>query len=142
MLYLGEYLPGFKDNWVAQPREEHKNAYIRALLEVALIHQKQADWAAASRYFEQALQADPYLGENYHQRLMWCLAAAGERYRAIEHYRRLARFLKEELGDTPMPETQELAERIKHNLPLPPCWQASPLACESPPPRAAPSLPH
>ncbi|AGK04904.1 response regulator receiver and SARP domain-containing protein [Meiothermus ruber DSM 1279] len=117
-LYQGDYLPGFANNWVSQAREEHKAAYVQALLEVALIYQDHSDWGKAARYIQQALKKDPYLGENYHQRLMWCLAAAGDRYGAIEHYRRFVKFLREELGDTPMPETQALAERIKRRQPL------------------------
>jgi two-component SAPR family response regulator len=121
-LYRGDYLPGFSTNWVSQAREEHKTAYVQALLEVALIYYDRTDWGNAATYLQRALKADPYLGENHHQRLMWCLAAAGDRYGAIEHYRRFVKFLHEELGDTPMPETQALAERIKLNqllLPYP-----------------------
>ncbi|GIW26012.1 MAG: hypothetical protein KatS3mg069_2279 [Meiothermus sp.] len=117
-LYQGDYLPGFSTNWVMQAREEHKTAYVQALLEVALIHYDRSDWKNTAAYLQQALHKDPYLGEHYHQRLMWCLAAAGDRYGAIEHYRRFVKFLREELGDTPMPETQALAEHIKQNQPL------------------------
>ncbi len=117
-LYQGDYLPGFANNWVSEAREEHRTAYIQALLEVALIYYDRSDWRQAALYLQQALKKDPYLGENYHQRLMWCLAAAGDSYGAIEHYRRFTKFLREELGDTPMPETQALAECIKQNQPL------------------------
>lgn len=117
-LYRGDYLPGFLTNWVSQAREEHKAAYVHALLEVALIHYDREDWRATAEYLERALKTDPYIGENYHQRLMWCLAATGNRYEAIEHYRRFVKFLHDELGDTPMPETQELAEHIKRNDPI------------------------
>lgn len=117
-LYRGDYLPGFSNNWISEVREEHKTAYVQALLEVALIYYNRSDWSQAALYLQRALKKDPYLGENYHQRLMWCLAAAGDRYGAIEHYRRFTKFLREELNDTPMPETQALAEHIKHNRPL------------------------
>jgi two-component SAPR family response regulator len=117
-LYRGDYLPGFSTNWVSQAREEHKTAYVQALLEVALIYFDQENWRGTSDYLERALKADPYIGEHHHQRLMWCRAAMGDRYGAIEHYRRFVKFLHEELGDTPMPETQALAERIKLNQPL------------------------
>lgn len=117
-LYQGDYLPGFANNWVSEAREEHRAAYVQALLDVALIYQDHSDWGKAAWYIQQALKKDPYLGENYHQRLMWCLAAAGDRYGAIEHYRRFVKFLREELGDTPMPETQALAEHIKRSQPL------------------------
>ncbi len=117
-LHRGDYLPGFSTNWVSQAREEHKTAYVQALLEVALIYFDQENWQATSDYLERALKADPYIGEHHHQRLMWCRAAMGDRYGAIEHFRRFVKFLHEELGDTPMPETQALAERIKLNQPL------------------------
>lgn len=117
-LYQGDYLPGFATNWVSQAREEHKTAYVQALLEVALAYYDQEDWRATSDYLERALKTDPYIGENYHQRLMWCRAAMGDRYGAIEHYRRFVKFLHEELGDTPMPETHELAEYIKQGDPI------------------------
>jgi DNA-binding SARP family transcriptional activator len=131
-LYRGDYLPGVSSNWVSQAREEHKTAYVQALLEVALIHYDREDWRATSDFLERALQADPYIGENYHQRLMWCLAAMGDRYGAIEHYRRFVKFLHEELGDTPMPETLELAEHIKRNNPITPYLDVRGLGEKSP----------
>lgn len=131
-LYRGDYLPGFATNWVSQAREEHKTAYVQALLEIALTHYDQEDWRATSDYLERALKADPYIGENYHQRLMWCRAAMGDRYGAIEHYRRFVKFLHEELGDTPMPETHELAEHIKQGDPITPYHEARRLSGKSP----------
>ncbi|MCX7783158.1 MAG: bacterial transcriptional activator domain-containing protein [Meiothermus sp.] len=131
-LYRGDYLPGFSTNWVSQAREEHKTAYVQALLEVALIHYDWEDWRATADYLERALKADPYIGENYHQRLMWGLAATGDRYGAIEHYRRFVKFLHEELGDTPMPETQELAEHIKQGDPITPYHEVRGLGEKSP----------
>ncbi len=132
-LYQGDYLPGFATNWVSQAREEHKTAYVQALLEVALIHYDQEDWRATAEYLERALKADPYIGENYHQRLLWCLAATGDRYGAIEHYRRFVKFLHDELGDTPMPETQALAEQIKQGTPIPPYHEIRALGQKNPP---------
>lgn len=131
-LYRGDYLPGFSTDWVSQAREEHKAAYVQALLEVALIHYDREDWRATAEYLERALKADPYIGENYHQRLMWCLAAAGDRYGAIEHYRRFVKFLHEELGDTPMPETKALAEHIKQGDPIAPYHEVHSLGSKSP----------
>ncbi|MBO1436185.1 BTAD domain-containing putative transcriptional regulator [Meiothermus sp. CFH 77666] len=131
-LYRGDYLPGYSTNWVSQAREEHKAAYVQALLEVALIHYDREDWRATALYLERALKTDPYIGENYHQRLMWCLAASGDRFGAIEHYRRFVKFLHEELGDTPMPETQALAEHIKQGEPIAPYHEVRGLRSNSP----------
>ena len=61
----------------------------------------------------QALRQDPYLGEDYHQWLMRCLAQSEGVYAAIEHYRRLIHFLQAHLGDRPLEETRDLAERIR-----------------------------
>lgn len=112
-LYKGDYLCTLATNWVAQAREEHKAVYVQALLEVALSYSEQGNWPAAAEHFRRATQADPYVGENYHQQLMRCLAASGDAYGAIEHYRRFIKFLHEELDDTPMPQTRALAEQIK-----------------------------
>lgn len=112
-IYKGDYLSSLATNWVAQVREEHKAVYVQALLEVALTYSEQENWPAAAEHFRRATQADPYVGENYHQQLMRCLAASGDAYGAIEHYRRFIKFLREELDDTPMPQTRALAEQIK-----------------------------
>lgn len=122
--YSGDYLPRLATNWVGQAREEHRAAYVRALLEVALVHLGQRDWHPAADFLRRAVYADPYIGENYHQQLMGCLSLLGDRYAAIEHYRRFVKFLRDELGDTPMPETRELAERIKAGEPVCP-WGVS-----------------
>lgn len=111
--YGGDYLPGIRADWVGRAREEHKTAYVQALLEVALIHCAHQDCAASARSLAQALRTDPYVGENYHQRLMCCLSVVADKFSSIEHYRRFVRFLRDEVDDTPMPETRELAERIK-----------------------------
>ena len=111
--YRGDYLPGVRADWVGQAREEHQTAYVQALLEVALIGCAHQDCAASAQSLAQALRTDPYVGENYHQRLMCCLSVVADKFTSIEYYRRFVRFLKEEVDDTPMPETRELAERIK-----------------------------
>lgn len=44
---------------------------------------------------------------------MACLSMTRDRFAAIEHYRRYRHFLANEVGDTPMHDTELLAERIK-----------------------------
>lgn len=116
--YGGEYLPGERAEWVDQAREEHKAAYVRAAVELSLAHCDQGSCAAAVGALVGALRADPFIGENYHQKLMACLSVVEGRYAAIEHYRRFVRFLRDELEDTPMDETRDLAERIKVGEPI------------------------
>jgi two-component SAPR family response regulator len=111
--YAGDYLTNEHADWAAHAREEHKAAYVRAALEVSLLHCDHGSCAAAVGALVRALRADPYIGENYHQKLMTCLSVVEGKYAAIEHYRRFLHFLRDELQDSPMDETRDLAERIK-----------------------------
>jgi two-component SAPR family response regulator len=111
--YSGDYLPGEQADWVREAREEHRAAYVRAALEVSLLHCDHGSCESAVSALVRALRADPYIGENYHQKLMTCLSVVEGKYAAIEHYRRFIKFLREELEDTPMPDTEDLASRIK-----------------------------
>lgn len=112
-VYQGDYLPGERADWASGAREEHKAAYVRAALELSLLLCDQSSCLASVNALVRAMRADPYIGENYHQKLMTCLSVVEGKYSAIEHYRRFLSFLRDELEDTPMLETRELAERIK-----------------------------
>ena len=112
-VYAGTYLPQVQAEWARQAREEHQAAYVRASTEVSLLHCEMNNCAAAVASLASALRADPYIGENHHQKLMTCLSVVENQYAAVEHYRRFVRFLKDDLSDTPMPETRALAERLK-----------------------------
>jgi two-component SAPR family response regulator len=112
-VYAGDYLEGEHAEWAIEAREEHKAAYVRAALEVSLLHCDHGSCEAAVGALVRALRADPYIGENYHQKLMTCLSVVEGKYAAIEHYRRFLHFLRDELEDAPMDETRDLAERIK-----------------------------
>lgn len=111
--YGGDFLPHVTADWAVRAREEHRAAYTRALIERSLLHCEALHCDLAVRDMVAALRADPYLGENHHQKLMTCLTVVEDKYAATEHYRRFVRFLQDDLGDTPMPETRDLAERVK-----------------------------
>jgi two-component SAPR family response regulator len=112
-VYQGDFLPNVHADWAAQAREELKNVYVRASLELSLLHCDQGACEGAVGALVRALRADPFIGENYHQKLMTCLSVVEGKYAAIEHYRRFLHFLRDQLDDTAMPETTVLAERIK-----------------------------
>ncbi|WP_052351797.1 AfsR/SARP family transcriptional regulator [Deinococcus pimensis] len=111
--YAGDFLPHVNADWVRSAREEHRAAYTRALIERSLLHCESMHCDLAVRDLVAALRADPYLGEDHHQKLMTCLTVVEDKYAATEHYRRFVKFLREDVGDTPMPETALLAERVK-----------------------------
>lgn len=112
-LYSGDYLPDCAEDWADAAREEHRAAYVRASVELSMLHCDAMACEAAIQSLARALKADPYLGENYHQDLITCLSAVESKYAAVEHYRRFLKFLRDDLHDTPMPETVELAEHLK-----------------------------
>ncbi len=111
--YGGEYLPDHRADWASAARAEHKASYVRATLELSMLHCEAAECDLAIRHLAQALRADPLIGENYHQDLMACLASVESKYAAVEHYRRFIKYLRDDLSDTPMPETAMLAGRLK-----------------------------
>lgn len=113
-LYKGDFLPSMTVAWANELREELRGVYVRANLEISLLHCGTGACAGAVGALVRALRIDPYIGENYHQKLMTCLSVVEDKYAAIEHYRRFIHFLCAELEDSPMPETLVLAERIKN----------------------------
>lgn len=125
-LYKGDFLPGVHADWVSNAREELQSVYVRASLELSLLHCDHGSCEGAVSALVRALRADPFIGENYHQKLMTCLSVVEGKYAAIEHYRRFLHFLRDDLDDTPMPETLELAERIKRGEQI--CRRPHPVA--------------
>lgn len=112
-VYTGDFLPHIHADWARSAREEYKTAYTRARIERSLLHCEHLHCDLAVRDLVVALRTDPFIGENYHQKLMTCLSVVEGKYAATEHYRRFVKFLHDDLGDTPMSETVHLASHIK-----------------------------
>jgi two-component SAPR family response regulator len=113
VLYVGDYLPFETSTWVLKIRNEHNAAFARAKIAVSLLHCNQGLCQSSVGVLVSALDHDPFLGENHHQKLMSCLSVVEGKFAAIEHYRRFLAFLNSDIKDTPMPETVVLAARIK-----------------------------
>jgi two-component SAPR family response regulator len=109
----GEYLPHIRADWVEDARRGHHAELLRTRLALSALCCTQRECAAAVDLLMQAVQNDPLIGEDHHQRLMGCLTHTQGRFQAVEHYRRYRLYLRDEIGDTPMPDTVQLAERIK-----------------------------
>lgn len=112
-LYTGDYLPEFQNGWAERARTEHQAAFVRACIDLSALCCEASACDDAVKALSLALKIDPFVGENHHQKLMTCLSVTQDQYAATEHYRRFIRFLRDDLGDTPMPETTALAERVK-----------------------------
>lgn len=109
----GDYLPHLQGDWVNTARTQHHTAIIEGYLMLAALHCAAHECVLSTQALLHATQQDPLIGEDHHQRLMTCLAMTRDKYAAIEHYRRYRKYLNTEIGDTPMPETEHLAEQIK-----------------------------
>ncbi|GGJ52875.1 AfsR/SARP family transcriptional regulator [Deinococcus roseus] len=114
--YQGLYLCELSSDWVLGIRADLQAKQARALLHLARLLCERLECKSSIAARQQALHADPYLGEHHHQDLMRCMSQMYSKFDAIEHYRRFVLLLKMEVQDTPMPETVQLAEDIKNNL--------------------------
>jgi two-component SAPR family response regulator len=114
-LYQGHFLAHYfeQSNWVNQTRTELQAAYTRAEIETSLLYCELSRCQASVSALSRALNADPLIGENHHQKLMTCLSVVENPEAATEHYVRFQKFLRQTLNDAPMPETLDLAERIQ-----------------------------
>lgn len=109
----GEYLPHLRGEWVEAARSHHRAAVVEGHLKLSLLHCATRECPLAAQALVRAAETDPLIGEDHHQRLMVCLSMTRGKYAAIEHYRRYRHYLAEEVGDTPMQDTVDLAERLK-----------------------------
>jgi basic membrane lipoprotein Med (substrate-binding protein (PBP1-ABC) superfamily)/DNA-binding SARP family transcriptional activator len=98
------FLPGDDGPWVEAKRREFADARIRALSGLAEASLRSGDAAEAVRWAEREVEAEPFRESGY-RRLMEAHAAAGNRAKALQVYERCRRFLAEELGAYPSPET-------------------------------------
>lgn len=109
----GDYLPHLQGDWVDAARAVHRAAVVKAHLSLSLLYCAARECPLAAQALARAAQQDPLMSEDHQQRLMACLATTRDRYAATEHYRRYRTFLAQEVGDTPLPDTVALAERLK-----------------------------
>jgi len=125
-LIAGEFLEGFSiagasefEDWLASERSAIRTRCIEVLTRHAdgLLRTGQAQ--EASLVAARALSLDP--GSEQAVRLaMRSLVLAGDRTSALEQYEEFAARLKEQVGTTPDPETQAIAERVRNERSLRP----------------------
>ncbi|MFC4454826.1 AfsR/SARP family transcriptional regulator [Deinococcus sonorensis] len=116
--YHGDFLPELSCSWTDQAREQYRQQYVQVLLDLAALHCDGMECSHATHRLAEALKADPFLDESLHRSLISCLAHSGDTSRAVTHYRTLVRFLRDELGDVPMVQTSEVAERVRTSRPV------------------------
>lgn len=142
-LYEGDFLEGFElpfgseefGQWADGQRAKLRNAALRRLDRAGGAAEEAGDWALALRIGERAAKIDP-VHEEAHRRVLRALIESGERNRALRYYQEFARWLAEEVGAEPDPETAALAGRAGASAPAPapPPAPPAPPPCPPPPP--------
>ena len=112
-LYRGDFLQdeGMGD-WTLEIHDRARRLYADALSALADARAGLGDPAGAVAALERLVRAEE-LREDAHRRLMVALARTGARDRALRHYERLVRLLREELDADPEPETAAVHDRIR-----------------------------
>jgi pentatricopeptide repeat protein len=99
------FLPGEEGQWVEDQRRDLRDILVRALecqRDAALAGK---EFGAAVRYAAEITELEPFRESSY-RALMQAYAAAGDPAEALRVYERCRRFLADELGAYPSPESE------------------------------------
>ncbi|MBM3273778.1 MAG: hypothetical protein FJZ00_01395 [Candidatus Sericytochromatia bacterium] len=102
----GDFLPEFDTDWVVAMRQRYRDRALgacRRLIELL----DQRDPAATLEAVQRALEIDPLAAE-FHRELILRFLEAGERHRALEHFRVCERRFLETLGMAPPDDLRDL----------------------------------
>ena len=112
-LWRGDFVEDLDaGEWAIFQREELRQRYVRALIDLGALHFADAHYDRAAAVYRRLLALDAYL-ELAHRELMRCLVRQGEAGHAVQHYQHLHEMLKRELQAEPSPETVMMYERIR-----------------------------
>ena len=110
-LYTDALLPKLHEKWVLKLRQRLHDQFLAALETLTTLLQAQQDYAAAIRYAERLLQANP-VSEAHHRRLMELHLLQQNFLAALETYKRCREILLHEFKITPSTATEEIHRRI------------------------------
>jgi YVTN family beta-propeller protein len=99
------FLPGEEGAWVEERRRDLRDVLVRALECLRDASLAGGEPAEAARYADEVTALEPFR-ESGHRRLMEAHIAAGNPAEALRAYERCRRFLADELGAYPSPETE------------------------------------
>ncbi len=109
-------LPGEDAAWVEGKRRELADLRVHALDCLADACLLSGDSSDAARWAQEAIDLEPFRESGY-RRLMKAHAAAGNRGEALRTYEHCRRFLADELGAYPSPETDSLYRELLATTP-------------------------
>lgn len=109
-LYRGPFLQGHNEPWVLERRDAFRVGFIEALDNIAQIWDANGNRELALRTYRQAVDTD-FSRQDIHQKLMVMYAELGRRGEAVAHYKKLAKWCKD--NKTPVGEsTQQIYNDI------------------------------
>lgn len=115
MLYRGDLLDGYYDEWLVTPRRILRSRALEAMERLALALEANGRLVAGLQVARRLALTEPLLEEG-HRLVMRLLARLHRRSEALVHYEYLMALLDEELGVEPMPETVALAESLRDEI--------------------------
>jgi LuxR family maltose regulon positive regulatory protein len=110
-LYRDEYLAGVYDDWCVLERERLRERRLDALEALAGLLAGQGNLYRAIEEYKSLVAQDPYR-ETAHRELMRCHYHLGDRAAAVRQYQSCVQILRDDLGLSPAPETEELYLQI------------------------------
>jgi len=110
-LYKADYLDGLYADWCALERERLRERHLSALEMLAGLYAGRGNLQRAIEQYQHLVTEDPYR-EPAHRELMRCQYRLGDRVAAIKQYQSCVEVLREDLGLSPMPETEALYLQI------------------------------
>lgn len=120
-LYQGDFLEGLGleectafEEWLFMQRERLRVLLLEAYQDLGDYAESTGDLAAARSYCEKQLELEP-LRETTYRQLMRLLAAQGDRSGALAVFERCRKWLRQELGLDPEPETLDLHYQLLHS---------------------------
>jgi DNA-binding SARP family transcriptional activator len=112
-LYQGNYLlEELYSEWSAQRRDTLQRAWVGLLLTLSHIQAEHGEFVSAIEMLDRLRSVDPS-NETALQRLMLLLTQRDRRGEALHMYRRHKEMLAKEYESEPLPETQELYEKLR-----------------------------
>ena len=115
-LYRGNLLDGLYDEWCVSEQARLRALFLQALETLMFNAAERGDLRTALAHGERLLSHDP-LRETIHRELMRINYRLGDRASAVRQYRRCVRLLDDELGVSPMHETELLHQAVLDDRP-------------------------
>ena len=110
-LCQGDYLEGIYDDWCVLERERLREDQLAARELLAKLYASRGSLQKAVEAYQHLVNLDPYR-EPAHRELMRCHYRLGDRVAAIKQYQTCVQILRDDLGLSPTPETEELYLQI------------------------------